>query len=100
MVFFSIVENSFKHGVSDQKGVSEIDISVAVNNEKVILSVTNPVSKKTGLDDLGASDGIGLENTMRQLEIVYDSRYKLNSTIKNNRYNCVLEIPANYKWVK
>lgn len=94
LILFSIVENSFKHGISDQKGVNEIDISITVKNEKVRLDITNPVSKNTEKDTLGAKKGIGLDNTVRQLEIIYNSRYHLENTIKDNTYNCILEIPT------
>ena len=97
LVLFSIIENSFKHGVSEQKGISEIDISIKVNNEYVVLNVTNPISKKTNKDDLGAADGIGLANTMRQLEIIYGSKHILKNTIYENKYNCILQIPIDGK---
>lgn len=93
LILFSIVENSFKHGVSDQKGVSKIDISIAVKNEKLRLDITNPVSKNMEVDTLGAKKGIGLNNTRRQLEIIYNSNYILENTIKDNTYFCFLEIP-------
>ena len=93
LILFSIVENSFKHGISDQRGVSEIDISISVKKEKVRLKITNPVSRNMENDALGARKGIGLSNTRRQLEIIYDSRYILNNSIKDKSYICVLEIP-------
>ena len=93
LILFSLVENSFKHGVSDRKGVSEIDIIIKIENNKVILDITNPVSKPGTNDNLGAKDGIGLDNTVRQLKIIYDSKYSLNSQVVDNKYNCILEIP-------
>lgn len=93
LILFSIVENSFKHGISDQKGLSEIDISISVKNEKVRLEITNPVAKNIEEDTLGARKGIGLKNTRRQLDIIYNSKYILENTIKNNTYFCFLEIP-------
>jgi two-component system LytT family sensor kinase len=44
-------------------------------------------------DTLGAKKGIGLNNTRRQLEIIYNSNYILENTIKDNTYFCFLEIP-------
>ncbi len=93
LILFSIVENSFKHGISDQKGISEINISIKVNQDKVRLDISNPVSKSVENDTHGAKKGIGLDNTIRQLEIIYNSRYTLNNTIKDNTYICFLEIP-------
>lgn len=93
LILFSIVENSFKHGVSDQKGLSEIDLYVAVINEKVQLKITNPISLKKEEDRLGAKKGIGLKNTRRQLEIIYHSDFILENKIKDNTYFCLLEIP-------
>lgn len=97
LILFSIIENSFKHGVSDKKGLSEVDISIITNHEKVILNVTNPYSKKLTNNSLGASDGIGLENTVKQLDIIYPSQYILEHTIKNHKYHCLLEIPIHRK---
>lgn len=93
LILFSIVENSFKHGISDQKGVNEIDLFIKIDKNKVILDITNPISKNSNNDSLGAKEGIGLENTISQLQIIYGSKYSLENRISDNKYNCILGIP-------
>ncbi|NPD47453.1 MULTISPECIES: sensor histidine kinase [unclassified Lentimicrobium] len=97
LIIFSLIENSFKHGVSEQKGVNQIDISIAVKSDNIRLHIRNPISRNTKKDSLGASEGIGLENTIKQLDIIYDSRYVLDSSIVDHNYNCILEIPISVK---
>ena len=69
LLFFPLVENSFKHGV---KGVSDsayIDISLDLEHG-VSFTIRNNKGK---VDDMekGMYGGIGLENVRRRLELIY-----------------------------
>ena len=81
MILLPFVENAFKHGVSS---VRESYIKIAVNQEGSLLSlsVVNTLfeEKKDGLDE---SNGIGLVNTRRRLDILYPEKYDLS--ISENR---------------
>lgn len=75
LLFFPLVENSFKHGV---KGVSDsayIDIQVDLANG-ISFSIKN---NKGLVDDMeeGKYGGIGLENVRRRLELVYPQRHTI-----------------------
>lgn len=81
MILLPFVENAFKHGVSSLK---ESYITITVNQEgnQLFLEVVNTLfeQKKEGLDE---SNGIGLVNTRRRLDILYPEKYDLS--IKENK---------------
>lgn len=72
MLLVSIVENAFKHGVSQNKP-SLIEIAVKVGDNKIICTVNNTNHAKSKTDKSGS--GIGNENLKRRLELLYPSKY-------------------------
>lgn len=68
LLFVSIVENAFKHGISQNKK-SHIDIKISVDSDTVECVVRNSYHPKTNKDRSGS--GIGLENLRRRLELLY-----------------------------
>jgi two-component sensor histidine kinase len=74
MLFITLVENAFKHGVSAAKP-SRISISIAVEEGRsVACTVRNTSFPKT---DKGANgSGIGLENLCKRLELLYPNRHQ------------------------
>jgi sensor histidine kinase YesM len=77
MLFLPFVENAFKHGVSN---ITEgyILIIIIQKHDHIELSVTNTVyeSRRASEDQ---SNGIGLLNTTRRLELLYPGKYKLST---------------------
>src|SRR5690606_34006223 len=75
MLFLPFVENAFKHGVSAlQPG--EILIRLQQEDSQLYLTVRNPIFTKQGLV-AEESNGIGLVNTRRRLDLLYPGKYKL-----------------------
>ena len=79
LILLSFIENSFKHGASESRFNSSINISLLLKNGYLTFSVIN--SKEGG----GYNDnGIGLKNIRRQLELIYESRHSINiQNLKN-----------------
>ncbi len=89
LLFISLIENAFKHGVSASKP-STIDIKMTRNDKKVIFSLENDnFPKKT--DDKSGS-GIGLQNLEKRLQLLYPNKHSLKSSVENNRFLVLLEI--------
>ncbi len=91
MLFLPFVENAFKHGVSN---VSEgyIIIEILQNDECIELIVTNTVyeSRRASED---RSNGIGILNTTRRLELLYPANYRLtNGMITETEYQAKLTL--------
>ncbi|WP_229209002.1 sensor histidine kinase [Dyadobacter luticola] len=75
MLFLPFIENAFKHGVSAVQP-SRIDIQIRQNGQKIHVEVKNTLfsDKRAVLDE---SNGIGLANTQRRLDLLYPGKYQL-----------------------
>ena len=92
MLFLPFIENAFKHGVSAVEK-SRIDIQIRQENHKIFIEVRNTLfsDKRTVLDE---SNGIGLVNTQRRLDLLYPGKYQLEVTEnkKDNEFEVHLEL--------
>lgn len=89
LLFISLIENAFKHSVSD-KGEGFIDIRFEddTQNKQIKLSITNSNHAKTLKDKSG--HGIGLEQVQKRLELQYAGSYTWNITHNEQEYSSVL----------
>jgi sensor histidine kinase YesM len=79
MILLPFVENAFKHGVAATQA-SRIIISLKQPTpDRLEIEVRNTLVPKTGAD-LAGSNGIGLVNTRRRLDLLYPGRYALHVT--------------------
>jgi len=76
MIFLPFVENAFKHGVSATQQ-SYINIVIFQQDSELHLVVNNSIIKDNNLS-LDTSSGIGLMNTRRRLDLLYQGKYKLD----------------------
>jgi hypothetical protein len=90
LLFTSFVENAFKHGISYQSS-SFIDITFLLHDAFLTFEIKNsiPENIKENL-----SSGIGLENSIKRLDILYGKSYKLEITEQNNVYKLTLSLPV------
>lgn len=72
MVFISLVENAFKHGVSPTEP-SFISIDIETTEQQVVCDIQNSNHPKSASDHSG--HGIGLQQVQRRLELAYPGRY-------------------------
>jgi two-component system LytT family sensor kinase len=89
MLFIPFVENAFKHGVVIGQ-TSTIDISVSVSNKDLIFSCQNTIYRIRKMED--EKSGIGLENVLRRLQLVYPDKYELNLRDNDAKYSVELKI--------
>lgn len=68
LLFLPLVENAFKHGVSETRFDSYVRIDLKVNNGLLNFSIENSLEEKGTELQFGK---IGLYNTQRQLELTY-----------------------------
>ena len=72
LLFISLIENAFKHGISPQ-GKGEIRIDLSQVDGDIICEIHNTCYPKRENDKSGS--GIGLEQVSRRLELLYPDRY-------------------------
>ena len=73
LLFISLVENAFKHGVSPSEP-SFIHIHIESDENKVVCDIQNSNHPKTADDNSG--HGIGLRNVQRRLDLYYPDHYE------------------------
>lgn len=92
MLFTSLVENAFKHGVSYQSK-SYIEIFMNSNHEFLFFRVKN--SKQNSDDGLDEKRGIGLENLRKRLDLIYGKRYSIDQNENGKVFEINIKLPLN-----
>ncbi|MFN8241766.1 MAG: histidine kinase [Bacteroidales bacterium] len=89
LLFISLLDNAFKHGVSYAKD-SFIEIEITTGPEWLHLTILN---SKSGSLPSDPGRGIGIENTRRRLDLLYKDAYVLEINDDGNTYSTRLTIP-------
>jgi len=79
MILLPFVENAFKHGVAATQASRIVIILKQPAANRIEIEVRNTLVPKASTD-LAGSNGIGLVNTRRRLDLLYPGRYSLNVT--------------------
>lgn len=76
LLFFPLIENSFKHGVKGVSNKAYVHIALEVTEAAISFKIEN---NKGQVDDVesGKFGGIGLENVKRRLALIYAGKHKL-----------------------
>lgn len=88
LLFISLVENAFKHGV-DNDQPSYIDIDIHEIGDQLICRIRNSYFPKSGDSDRSGS-GIGLSNLTKRLEMIYPGRYTFEYGRSGEAYTALL----------
>lgn len=95
LLYISLIENAFKHGISPtEDGFIHIHFDANEQNGEIICDIKNSNYPKTRNDKSG--NGIGLEQVQRRLDILYPQRYVWTKTIEddNKTYHSYLLIKS------
>ncbi len=76
-----LVENAFKHGIS-LKERSWIKINLACDEREIIFEVRNSLHPRQGNDPEKEGSGIGLNNVLERLKLIYPSKHQIS--VKND----------------
>ncbi|MBR5455000.1 MAG: histidine kinase [Rikenellaceae bacterium] len=93
LMFISLIENAFKHGVSyTEPSYIDIDISVAEEEGQRVVAcqVSNSYYPKTDTDRSGS--GIGVQNLRRRLELLYPNHHKLSMEFDGKVFHSLLKL--------
>ena len=89
----TLVENAVKHGISNLSAGGEVKILAQASDERMIITVTNSGSYKPG--SKRRSTGIGLENSIKRLSIMFGGRAMLEIGNENGIVKAQIELPLN-----
>jgi len=89
LLLMPLVENAFKHGVSETRIRPFIDIHLSVRNRHLAFFIKNSTEKYSG--EISVKENIGLSNLRRQLELQYTD-YHLSVLQDESRFTATLKI--------
>lgn len=90
LLFIPIIENGVKYSCGNA-AIPDISVLVSESKDRLTLICVNPYDAEDTENHQGGK--IGLSNTRRRLELLYDDNYTLECSKNENTYNVKLEIP-------
>ncbi|MBD5184602.1 MAG: histidine kinase [Bacteroidales bacterium] len=92
LLFIPFVENAVKYA-SNKPGGNWVNIKFKIKEKNLIFECENPVEVEIDIKSLPESGRLGVANTIRRLELLYDINFKYRVECRNGIYQVVLEIP-------
>jgi two-component system, LytTR family, sensor kinase len=89
LLLIPLVENAFKHGVSETRNQPFVDIHLSVVKRKLVFSVRNSTEESSGEGKV--KENIGLSNLRRQLELLYTD-YQISLEQRVSEFSATLKI--------
>jgi LytS/YehU family sensor histidine kinase len=91
LLFFPLIENSFKHGIKAVSLHAYVHILLEASMDKLSFTIEN---NKGFIDDpeQGKYGGIGLENVQRRLSLIYPGKHQFEILEDRDTYKVILKI--------
>ncbi len=89
LLLIPLVENAFKHGVSETRHRPFVDIHLVMKNRQLTFVVRNSADGSRGNDTV--KENIGLSNVRRRLELLY-SEYHLSAQQEPEQFTATLSV--------
>jgi len=88
LLFIIFLENAFKHGLEKNHETGYIHMSLEGNTQQIHFRIENNYD----LEQQKETEGIGLTNLKRRLDLTYPNKYELNIITENNVYSADLKL--------
>lgn len=89
LIILPFVENCFKHGASEELEHSWVKVAIERDNERLVIKVEN---NKVSGNGHAKSEGIGIHNVKRRLDLLYPGRYDLKIINGEETFLVILSI--------
>lgn len=91
LLFLPLVENAFKHGVSNAVEGSWIHIDISLKKRVLIFKIENSLCHEKAQTN-GFGNGLGLENLRKRLDILYPNNFELKILKDDDSHLTVLKL--------
>ena len=91
LLFFPLIENSFKHGMKEDEKSNYVHIGLKESSHLVTFAIKNNKGK---MDDMekGKYGGIGLENVRKRLHLIYGDEATMQINDDKNSFEVTINI--------
>lgn len=94
LILTVFIENAFKHSTASQSDDISIDVNVELSDKGILnFSCKNSYLPQSNVDNL--SNGIGLENVKKRLQLLYPEAHELSIEKNENIYEVRLSVDLN-----
>lgn len=90
MLFIPLVENAFKHGLSDKSNNEWLNIKMTLEENQLSFTVENSIPEGSNL--IETQDGMGLANLRTRLSLLYPQAHELTLKPQMDCYSAELKI--------
>jgi two-component system sensor histidine kinase AlgZ len=90
LILITFLENAFKHGISNGSDQCWIKARLEVNKTHLVYTIAN--SKVKTVSFPADTEGIGLKNVKRRLDLSYPGKHKLDIDDREHSYSVTLTI--------
>jgi len=91
LIFMPFVENAFKHGITSNPKSNFVHVDLLIEDNYLELKVVNSIAeKKNTSQDTGVK--IGVNNTIKRLDIHYQENYTFNCVEKEQKYEVLITL--------
>lgn len=91
LLFFPLMENSFKHGLKGVSGQGYVHILLEADENQLSFTIENNKGKTDDMEQ-GRYGGIGLENVRRRLALIYPEKHSFEIEDLKDIYKVTLTI--------
>ncbi len=92
LLFIILLENAFKHGAEKLEKDAYVRINMIANRKVLNFSIENNYDKEEEFTETENSEGIGLRNLKRRLELAYPKKHFLTTSRADGIYKAQLSI--------
>lgn len=89
MILIQFVENAFKHGLQKMPNGGFLHLKIDIDKKKMIFSIDN---SKVETEKSESSGGIGMQNALNRLYLLYFRRHEIKITNEKDIYKVELEM--------
>lgn len=92
LLLIPFIENAFKHGDVEDTDKGFISIELSTNDNEIMFICINSYNPAKSVD---STQGIGVKNVSRRLDLLYPEKNKLDFNKTKNRFSVSLKINTN-----
>jgi sensor histidine kinase YesM len=93
MILQPLVENAIKHSSPDSNGILKVQINIEQLDQNLHIVVKNKTDKSKKITTSLSNVGIGTENIMKRLKLLYRNNFQFDLYENERFFTCLLIIP-------